>query len=581
MLEILKPIAQTIHKMKKPYLAAILLVVLAFLFNQSTLRAQIGLTNEAKNAMVVSASKEASEAGLAMIKKGGNAIDAAVATHMVLAVTFPQAGNIGGGGFMIYKPVNQAAVALDFREKAPTAASKDMYLDKNGIYISEASKIGPLAAGVPGSVAGLWEAHQKYGKLAWADIIEPAIKLAREGFPLSYHEMNSLNYYRFRFADFPSTLEIFSPKEDSLFKEGEVFVQTDLANTLERIAESGRDGFYEGETAELLVQFMKENKGLISLEDLQNYKAVWRPILETTFAGYTLHLMPPTSSGGIAIAQMLGMLDADKLIESGFLSADYLHQLAEAMRRAFADRSAYLGDPDFSEIPQNGLLDKAYLAKRWASFNMDKASISSDLSEGKPNIESMETTHYSIIDAEGNAVAITTTINGLYGNQMVVKGAGFFLNNEMDDFSAQPGVPNMFGLIGGKANAIAPNKRMLSSMIPTIVSDETGKTRMILGAAGGPRIITSVMQTFLASALFNLPAQRAVAAPRIHHQWFADMLYVERYTLGSDTRSLLRKKGHRLADISSIARSHLIFINEDGVIEAGVDPRGRGASSGY
>jgi len=567
--------------MRKSNLAAILAIVLALLFNYSQLFAQIGLTNEAKNAMVVSASKEASEAGLAMIKKGGNAIDAAVATHMALAVTFPQAGNIGGGGFMIYKPANQAAVALDFREKAPATASRDMYLDKDGNYLSEASKIGPLAAGVPGSVAGLWEAHQKYGKLPWADVIAPAIKLAREGFLLSYHEMNSLNYYRFRFADFPATLEIFSPQVEGLFTEGELFIQTDLANTLERIAKDGRDGFYKGETAELLVQFMKEYKGLISLEDLQNYEAVWRPILETTFAGYTLHLMPPTSSGGIAIAQMLGMLDADKLIESGFLSADYLHQLAEAMRRAFADRSAYLGDPDFYDIPQNGLLDKAYLAERWASFNIDKASSSEELGEGKPTIESTETTHYSIIDTEGNAVAITTTLNGLYGNQMVVKGAGFFLNNEMDDFSAQPGTPNMFGLIGGEANAIAPSKRMLSSMIPAIISDETGKTRMILGAAGGPRIITTVLQTFLASALFNLPAQKAVAAPRIHHQWLADRLYIERYTLGSDTRTLLRAKGHKLADISSIARSHLIFVNEEGIIEAGVDPRGRGASAGY
>lgn len=563
------------------YLYKLLLISAIFTLSFSTLTAQIGLTNEATNAMVVSASKEASEAGLAMIKKGGNAIDAAVATHMALAVTFPQAGNIGGGGFMIYKPANQAAVALDFREKAPAAASRDMYLDENGTYISEASKIGPLAAGVPGSVAGLWEAHQKYGKLAWAEVIAPAIKLAREGFPLSYHEMNSLNNYRYRFDDFPSTLEVFSSKEDTLFTEGQWFVQQDLANTLERIAQNGRDGFYKGETASLLVNYMKEHNGLISEEDLINYQATWRPILETSFAGYTLHLMPPTSSGGIAIAQMLGMLNADELIAAGFLSADYLHQLAEAMRRAFADRSAYLGDPDFYDVPQNGLLDTAYLAERWASFDMRKATKSSDIAEGEPSQESTETTHYSIIDNEGNAVAITTTLNGLYGNQMVVKGAGFFLNNEMDDFSAQPGVPNMFGLIGGEANAIAPNKRMLSSMIPTIVSDETGKTRMILGAAGGPRIINTVLQTFLAGALFKLPAQRAVAAPRIHHQWQADRLYVERFTLGSDTRALLRDKGHRLADIFSIARSHLIFVNEAGGIEAGIDPRGRGASAGY
>lgn len=562
-------------------LQKILLLSAVLTLSLNTLVAQIGLTNEAKNAMVVSASEQASKAGLAAIKNGGNAIDAAVATHMVLAVTFPQAGNIGGGGFMIYKPNGEAAVALDFREKAPEKASRDMYLDDQGNYISEASKIGPLAAGVPGSVAGLWEAHQKYGKLPWADLIAPAIKLAREGFPLSYHEMNSLNYYRYRFTDFPSTLEIFSPKEDSLFLEGELFVQTDLANTLERIANEGRDGFYKGETAALLVQFMKDYDGLLSEQDLQNYQAVWRPILETSFAGYTLHLMPPTSSGGIAIAQMLGMLDADKLIESGFLSANYLHQLAEAMRRAFADRSAYLGDPDFYQVPQAGLLDSAYLAERWSSFDMDKSSSSKELGEGTPLQESTETTHYSIIDNEGNAVAITTTLNGLYGNQMVVKGAGFFLNNEMDDFSAQPGVPNMFGLIGGEANAVAPNKRMLSSMIPTIVSDESGKVRMVLGAAGGPRIINAVLQTFLAGALFNLPAQRAVAAPRIHHQWLADRLYVEQYSLGSDTRALLRAKGHRLADISSIARSHLIFVNEEGVLQAGVDPRGRGASAGY
>lgn len=560
----------------------LLLLSITFTCLFSPLKAQIGLTNEAQHAMVVSASKLASNAGLEILKKGGNAIDAAVATHMALAVTFPQAGNIGGGGFMIYKESGKEAVALDFREKAPAAASRNMYLDANGEYQSELSKIGPLAAGVPGSVAGLWEAHQKYGRLDWAVLLESAIKLAKEGFPLSYHEMNSLNAYQDRFSTFSSTQKIFSPKNASTFQEGELFIQKDLAETLERIAKDGRKGFYEGKTAELIDRFNKEHGGLITKEDLEAYTPAWRKVIETEFAGYSLHLMPPSSSGGVAVAQMLGMLDADELKKAGFLSADYLHHLTEAMRRAFADRAKHLGDTDFYEVPLDGLLEQDYLDQRWDSFDPKNSSSSSDIQSGNPNTqESTETTHYSIIDNEGNAVAITTTLNGLYGNKMVVEGAGFFLNNEMDDFSAQPGVPNMFGLIGGEANSIEAGKRMLSSMTPTIVSDSEGKVRMILGAAGGPRIINAVFQTFLAGALFDLPAQKAVAAPRIHHQWMPDRLFIEKFTLGSDTRSLLREKGHRLNEISSIARSHLIFVTKEGIIQAGVDPRGRGASSGY
>lgn len=560
----------------------VLLALLSVLFSINFAHGQIGLTNEAKNAMVVSASKLASEAGLKIIKKGGNAVDAAVATHMTLAVTFPQAGNIGGGGFMIYKPKGEPAVALDFREKAPLAAARDMYLNEAGEYLSDLSKTGPLAAGVPGSVAGLWEAHQKYGKLAWADLFETAIRLAEEGFPLSYHEMNSLNSYQEQFTAFPSTSELFSPTDKDAFEEHDLFIQKDLASTLKRIAQNGKNEFYLGETADIIASFNEETGGLITKEDLAAYEVVWRTPIEAKFAGYSLHLMPPSSSGGVAIAQILGMLDAETLQNAGFLSADYLHILAEAMRRAFADRAHHLGDSDFYAVPLDGLLDADYLSERWSSFQPAEITSSTEIAAGEPAAnESTETTHYSIIDKEGNAVAITTTLNGLYGNKMVVKGAGFFLNNEMDDFSAQPGVPNMFGLIGGEANAIEAGKRMLSSMTPTVVSDHDDQVRMILGAAGGPRIINAVLQTFLAGALFNLPAQKAVAAPRIHHQWMPDRLFVERYSLGSDTRKILRNKGHRLYDLSSIARSHLIFIDEDGVIQAGVDPRGRGASAGY
>lgn len=558
-----------------------LIICLVELGQLSPLKAQIGLTKTAEHAMVVSADKLASEVGAQIMRQGGNAIDAAVATHFALAVTFPQAGNIGGGGFMVYKPAGEAAVALDFREKAPAAASRNMYLDEEGNYESLKSKVGPLAAGIPGSVAGLWEAHQRYGKLAWSDLLAPAIRLAEEGFPLSYHSAQTLNRYQERFSAFSSTMEVFSSAEDNYFTENTLFVQRDLAQTLKRIADEGKDGFYAGETARLIADYMRAEGGLITEKDLSTYDVAWREILEVEFHNYTLHLMPPSSSGGVAIAQMLGMLDAEELIKAGFLSAEYLHQLAEAMRRAFADRATHLGDSDFYEVPIDKLVEADYLAQRWSSFSQEKASSSATIQAGKFVNESTETTHYSIIDKEGNAVAVTTTLNGLYGNMMVVDGAGFFLNNEMDDFSAQPGVPNMFGLIGGEANAIEAGKRMLSSMTPTLVSDQSGKVRMILGAAGGPRIINAVLQTFLAGALFDIEAQKAVAAPRIHHQWMPDRLHIEDYALGSDTRTLLRQKGHRLVELSSIARSHLIFITNDGQRQAGVDPRGRGWAAGY
>lgn len=561
-----------------------ILILSAFIIFSSLnqfLWGQIGLTKEATKGMVVSADQLASEIGRDILQRGGNAVDAAVATHMTLAVSFPQAGNLGGGGFMVYKAAGAPAVALDFREKAPSKAHRDVYLDENGDYQSALSKVGIMAAGVPGSVAGLWEAHQRFGKLPWKDLIEPAIKLAEEGYPLSYHSAASLNRYQERFAEFPSTLKIFGLQSEMPFQEGDLIVQEDLASTLRLIAENGKDGFYKGEVAELIQESTGGEDAWITMQDLDDYEVAWREVIETEFAGYTLHLMPPSSSGGVAIAQMLGMLNADSLLEAGFLSADYFHQLAESMRRTFADRATYLGDSDFYRVPLKALLDKEYLSNRWSTFDATRATKSRDIQAGELVGESTETTHYSIVDAEGNALAITTTLNGLYGNLMVVDGAGFFLNNEMDDFSAQPGVPNMFGLIGGEANAIAAGKRMLSSMTPTIVSDQKGHARMILGAAGGPRIINAVFQTFLAGALFDLPAQKAVAAPRIHHQWQPDRLYIETFALGSDTRNILRQKGHRMAELSSIARSHLIFITEEGVIEAGVDPRGRGWASGY
>jgi len=547
----------------------------------TTAEAQAGWPKEYKNALVVTADKHASKVGQQILQQGGNAVDAAVAVQFALAVTLPRAGNIGGGGFMVIRLADGTTNTLDFREKAPLKATRDMYI-RDGEFKRQLSWIGALAVGVPGTVDGMVKALERYGKLPLDVVLAPAIKLAREGFPISYSLANSLNSHRLIFNQFDSSSLYFTKKDSSLFEEGEVLVQEDLAKTLDRIAQFGREGFYSGVTARMIVDEIQNQGGLITFRDLRNYESKWRKPVTTTFKGYELHMMPPPSSGSIAIAQILSMMDDQELRVMGHNSADYIHLLTETMRRAFADRAHYLGDPDFWEIPTDVLLSESYNADRMNTYSEFEATPSSQLSHGKVVTyqESSQTTHFSIIDEKGNAVSVTTTLNGSYGSHLAVGGAGFLLNNEMDDFSAQPGEPNAYGLIGGEANAIEPGKRMLSSMTPTIVT-QNGRVKMVLGAAGGPRIITAVLQNFLNIAVFGMNAQQAVSAPRVHHQWLPDHIRTEPFGLNPDTQFFLEQRGHEFNESSGNGRAHIIHVGVSGILESGVDPRGDGYASGY
>ncbi|MEO1021058.1 MAG: gamma-glutamyltransferase [Bacteroidota bacterium] len=542
--------------------------------------AQAGWTKKYDNGLVVSAEERASHIGIDILKKGGNAIDAAVAVQFALAVTLPRAGNIGGGGFMVIHLADGTTTALDYREKAPLSSTRDMYV-KNGTFQSDLSWEGILSVGVPGTVDGMIKALERYGALPLETVIEPAIELARSGYKLSYSQATDMARYADRFQKYVGSRSYFLKNDSTVYQEGDVFIQTDLAETLEQIARFGRDGFYSGPVADAIVKEMEQSGGLISLRDLQRYQSVWRTPVSTDFGAYTLHAMPPPSSGGIAVTQILEMMEPYRPDTLGHHSAAYIHVLSEAMRRAFSDRSYYLGDPDFWEIPQQALLSEAYLNDRMASFSADQATLSSSLSHGEVYLvnESSETTHYSVVDAMGNAVAVTTTLNNSFGSMVAVSGAGFLLNNEMDDFSAQPGAPNSYGLIGGEANAIQPEKRMLSSMTPIIVT-RNDSVSMVLGAAGGPRIITATLQNFLNIALFGMNAQQAVSAPRIHHQWLPDRLYYEYFGLSADTINLLRQKGHQLQTRGYIGRSHIINV-KNGQLTSGTDPRGDGFAAGY
>ena len=544
------------------------LFLLLFIGNQ--VQAQTGWTKTYDNGLVVSAEVYASSAGKQILEQGGNAVDAAVAVQFALAVTLPRAGNISDG----------TTKALDFREIAPLRATADMYI-RDGEFQPELSQQGILASGVPGVVDGMITAHKRYGRLPLETILQPALELAKNGYYLSYSQAEDMNNHASRFAKYEGSSKYFLKANKEAFHEGELFVQKDLAMVIEQVIQFGRDGFYSGPVAEAIVNEMKSQNGIISHKDLQDYRSKWRDPIKVKFHEYELAIMPPPSSGSIAVAQILSMIEDYNLKAIGHNSADYVHLLAESMRRAFADRSFYLGDPDFWEIPQNELISKAYNSSRMESFSMDKVTPSSSLKHGdtKGYKEPDQTTHFSIIDKDGNAVGVTTTLNGSFGSHVAVTGAGFLLNNEMDDFSAQPGVPNMFGLIGGEANAIEKGKRMLSSMTPTIVS-KNGNPSMILGAAGGPRIITATLQTFLNMGVFGMNAQQAVSAPRVHHQWFPDRLFFDPYGLSPDTQLLLREKGYELSQ-QSIARAHIIFIDDDGTKSSGVDSRGDGYASGY
>ena len=535
---------------------------------------------EFKNGAVVSAHPEATAVGVEILKKGGNAVDATVAVKFALAVVYPNAGNIGGGGFLIYRSAKGETASMDFREKAPALAHKDMYLDGNGDPISEKSKEGHLAAGVPGTVSGMVELHKKYGKLKWAELVEPAYQLALKGFKLTKQQVNELNRLKSKFEQF-NPLGTALLKAEGKWEEGDLLVQTELANTMRLIRDKGRAGFYEGEVANYIAEEMKRGGGLISKEDLKNYHAAWRKPIVGNYKGYKVITMPPTSSGGIALVQMLQSVSTFPLTKWGFNADSTVQVMVEAERRVYADRAKHLGDPDFWKVPQKELLEPAYNNSRMTNLTWDKATPSSEIQAGEfAKKESEETTHFSIVDKAGNAVSLTTTINTSYGNYVVVKGAGFLLNNEMDDFSVKPGVANYFGLIGYEANAIAPNKRMLSSMTPTIL-EKDGKLSMVVGTPGGSTIMTSVFQTILNVVDFGMDMQEAVNAKKFHHQWLPDRVDIEPDALKPEVQQKLEAKGYTFYKRNSIGRVDAILVTKKGTYQTGADPRGDDTAGGW
>lgn len=526
----------------------------------------------AKNGMVVSAHPEASKIGAEILKKGGNAVDAAVSVEFALAVCYPTAGNIGGGGFMVFRNSMGEAFTLDYREKAPIAAHRDMYLDTAGNVIENASTFSHLASGVPGTVDGMLRIHKRFGKLDFKEVIQPAINLAKNGFPITEMQARQFNNLKGDFLKYNSYIPVFVSSKD--WNAGDTLVQTELALTLMRIRDNGRDGFYAGETAQQIVAEMQRGNGMITMEDLNKYESIWREPIRGNYKEYGIIGMPPPSSGGIALMQLLGMVENFPIADYGFHSKEAIHLMVEAERRVYADRASYLGDADFYEVPVNELLDAEYIDNRMLDFNPEKASLSSEIKSGElAAYESEETTHYSVVDAEGNAVAATTTLNRSYGNRVVVAGAGFLLNNEMDDFSIKPGYPNSYGLVGGEANAIESEKRMLSSMTPTIV-EKDGKLFMVVGSPGGSTIITSVFQTILNVVEFDMGMQQAVAAPRFHHQWLPELVYYEENGLDSTLLLELENMGHQMQARSSIGRVDAILVLDNGSLEGGADPRG-------
>lgn len=553
--------------------------ILSALFMCATVQIIAQQPTSYKNGVIVSAHPLASQVGLDILKKGGNAVDAAVAVEFALAVVYPNAGNIGGGGFIIYRSADGGIDALDYRESAPGSARENMYWSGDGQAITDLSIHGALAAGIPGTVAGMEAAHSKYGSLPWAELVQPAIDLATNGFELTQQQASELTSYHDDFAKFSTQRSALFAKKN--WKEKDLLIQSDLAQTFERIAQQGSRGFYEGQTADLIVAEMKRGNGLISHQDLKDYKAIWRTPVVGEYKDLKIISMPAPSSGGAALVALFQSIENYPLQKWGFQSEKTVTVMTEAERRVYADRSEHMGDPAFHKVPMAMLTDKAYNQQRMHSVSFDRATLSQDIAAGDIAIkESEETTHYCIVDQWGNAISATTTLNGSYGSSVIIGGAGFILNNEMDDFSVKPGVPNMYGLTGGQANAIAPHKRMLSSMSPTIL-EKNGQLYMVVGTPGGSTIITSVFQTILNVREFGMNMQQAVAAPRFHHQWFPEHIDYEQQAIAPQVRQALEQKGYTFKLRKPMGRVEGILVNKNGSYQAGADPRGDDTAKGY
>ncbi len=527
---------------------------------------------------ISTAHPEATQIGYDILKKGGNAVDAAIATQFALAVCYPVAGNIGGGGFMVYRDKNGFSTTLDFREMAPSKAFPDMYLDENGDAISELSRAGHLACGVPGSVGGMWEAFQKYSALKdWKALVQPSVDLANKGFKITEAQANKFNNRKDEFKKYNTSPNAFN--SDKIWKPGDKLVQKDLGNTMAAIRDNGRAGFYQGWVADKIVDEMNRGNGIISHDDLKNYTAIWRDPVIGEYKDLKIISMPPPSSGGVFLVQMLDMIEPYNIGNYGLQSKEAVHLIVESERRAYADRATHLGDMDFYPVPLDDLMDQEYIHERMSDFDPTSATNSDEIMAGD-FVESEQTTHFSIVDAAGNAVSITTTINTAYGNKVVVGGAGFFLNNEMDDFSAKPGVPNFFGLLGAEANKVEPGKRMLSSMTPTIV-EQDGKLKLVVGTPGGSTIITSVYQTILNIFDFGLSPNEAVQQARFHHQWKPNLVFHEGDCLSDEVKKSLTDMGHELKKRGNIGRVEVIYVNDNGSLDVVADKRGDDHAMGY
>jgi len=539
-----------------------------------------------RHAMVASQHELASKIGIDIMKKGGNAVDAAIAVGLALSVVYPEAGNIGGGGFMLYRRNDGQVFSIDYREMAPKAATRDVFVDKDGNVIKGegSSTIGYRASGVPGTLAGFDLAFRKHGsgKVRWRDLVEPARLLAQNGYVLTNRLANLLVSYKEHLAKYPDSNRIFL-NHGNYYKEGDLFKQPELAQTLGRIEAQGASEFYTGRTAQLIAADMKANNGLITLEDLKSYNAKERTPLRGNYRGHEILTMPPPSSGGIVLLQVLNMLEGYDVKKMGYNSAAKYHLLVEAMRRAFADRAEFMADPDFQDVPVAKLIDKAYAQRRSSTIDLEKATSSTEVGHGEVAAkEGMDTTHFTVVDAAGNIVTNTYTINDLYGSRVTAKGTGVLMNDEMDDFAARPGKPNMFGLIQGERNKVEPMKRPLSSMTPTIVMRKDGTPWFALGARGGPRIITAVLQSVINVIDHDMNIQQAIDAPRVHQQWYPDEVLFEPYGMSPDTLNVLRGYGHTFAEKPGyIASATGIMIDSDGVRLGAIDSRSDGEAIGY